>query len=100
MCIRIFAVFVGLLTWVSAGATGVASYPTDVEQFMDRRQLCDHYRGEEPYDAERAAFLAKRMELTCTGTDRELRRLKEKYQDDAEIMRVLDQFEEDVEADA
>lgn len=79
-------------------ASGIPPYPFEVEEFVDRRELCDHFRGEEPYDGERAEFLEKQIRETCTGTDQELRALKEKYKDDAEVMKVLNRFEEDIEA--
>lgn len=86
------------LAMMSSGfATGIADYPSDVEDFIDRRELCDHFRGEEPYDADRARFLAEQIRKTCAGTDAELQTLKQKYKDDEEIMQILDRFEEKVE---
>ena len=29
----------------------------EVEKFKKRRELCDHFRGEDPYDEERRRFL-------------------------------------------
>ncbi|MFQ5546791.1 MAG: hypothetical protein ACE5FV_00755 [Woeseia sp.] len=84
---------------LNARATGISPYPHEVEDFIDRRELCDHFRGEEPYDSERAEFLARRIDETCSGTDEELLKLKGKYEDDEEIMRILNRFEEDIEAD-
>ena len=78
-------------------ASGMSPYPPDVEDFIDRRELCDHFRGEEPYDAERARFLAAQINETCTGTDKALRELKDKYQDNAEIMKRLNAFETNIE---
>jgi len=62
-------------------ATGIPAYPDDIEEFIDRREICDHYRGEEPYDVERPKFLAEQINKTCSGTDEELRELKNKYKD-------------------
>ena len=58
-------------------ATGIPDYPFDVEEFIDRREICDHFRGEEPYDADRAKFLTEQILEACTGTDRELQKLKQ-----------------------
>ena len=54
----------------SASAT-MPPLPAEVIAFRDRRDACDHFRGEDPYDAKRGAFLAAEMARTCTGTDRE-----------------------------
>ena len=34
----------------SGGALAQASRPSDVATFVERRDTCDHFRGEEPYD--------------------------------------------------
>lgn len=73
-------------------------YPADIEAFIDRREICDHFRGEDAYDAERGRFLAQQTEESCTGTDSELVRLKDKYKNDNAIMQLLERFEIDVEA--
>lgn len=78
-------------------ASGLSDHPADVDDFIDRREICDHFRGEEPYDAERAEFLAKRLAETCSGTDRELRSLKQKYGDEHAVLRALERFEDDIE---
>src|SRR5438309_1883473 len=72
--------------------------PDDVAQFVDRRQTCDHFRGEEPYNAERRAELEEATEKYCRGTDRELASLRSKYQGNATILKVLDEYEKDIEA--
>jgi hypothetical protein len=60
--------------------------------------MCDHFRGEEPYDADRAKFLSDRIEETCRGTDEELRKLKQKYTDCDKIIELLSRFEVVIEA--
>jgi hypothetical protein len=72
--------------------------PDDVAQFVDRRQTCDHFRGEEPYNAERRAELEEATEKYCRGTDRELACLRSKYRGSATILKVLDEYEKDIEA--
>ena len=89
---------IGLATISSGFATGVPDYPSDVEEFIDRREICDHFRGEEPYDADRAKFLADQIKETCSGTDKELRNLKQRYADDDTIMQILNRFEEEIES--
>ncbi len=75
------------------------AYPADIRQFMSRRDLCDHFRGEEPYDAERRHFLEMKMKNFCTGTDGQLARLKEKYRDNAHILNKLNEYEANIEGE-
>lgn len=72
--------------------------PTDVARFIEKRDGCDHFRGEEPYDAERREFLLKNMNKLCKGTDRQLARLKKKYAQQPAIMEKLSDYDEQIEA--
>ncbi len=89
---------VGLTLASSNFADGDADYPSDVADFIDRREMCDHFRGEEQYDEDRAEFLSERIEETCRGTDEELRKMKQKYSDCDKIVQLLSRFEEQIEA--
>jgi len=72
--------------------------PPDVSTFVEKRDLCDHFRGEDPYDEERRVFLEENMIKFCTGTDAELAELKQKYHHNPSIMDVLNRYEEKIEA--
>ncbi|TXI47760.1 MAG: hypothetical protein E6Q50_12840 [Lysobacter sp.] len=78
-------------------------YPHEVRIFTERRESCDHFRGEpwpegdEPGMQERRDQLTKGMRDACAGTDAELARLRAKYRDDAEIAKMLGEFETDIE---
>ena len=72
--------------------------PRDVASFKQRRDLCDHFRGEEPYDPERRKFLEKRLNQYCRRTDNELASLKAKYKHNDAVMKILGQYEEKIEA--
>ncbi len=98
MYVHSAVLIIGLATISSGLATGVPDYPSDVEEFIDRREICDHFRGEEPYDADRAKFLADQIKETCSGTDKELRNLKQRYEGDDTIMQILNRFEEEIES--
>ncbi|MDG2002880.1 MAG: hypothetical protein P8J20_06060 [Novosphingobium sp.] len=74
-----------------------AALPSDVAAFVERREGCDHFRGEEAYDKEREAFLLKSMKETCTGTDAELARLRRVHADDPVVMTALADFEDSIE---
>ena len=76
---------------------GSCAWPRDVRAFVARRDLCDHFRGEEPYDAERAAFLAKRTRQTCSGSDATLMRLRQRYANDPVLSGLLAGFEHPIE---
>ncbi len=57
------ASFVLIMTLVLAACTQDTIPPAhngDVDE-----KLCEHYRGEVPYDAARARFIAKQVELYC-----------------------------------
>jgi len=82
----------------SANAEEHGSLPADVAKFVERRELCDHFRGEDPYDEERRRFLAMRLNDTCRGTDKELAGLKGKYQGNSPAMKILEQYEPAIEA--
>jgi hypothetical protein len=72
--------------------------PDDVAQFVDRRQNCDHFRGEEPYSPERRAQLEAATEKYCRGTDRELAVLLSKYRGNAVVLKHLNAYEGEIEA--
>ena len=74
-----------------------AAVHPDVDSFIARREICDHFRGEDPYDKDRRAFIARKIAESCTGTDAELARLRTKYRDDFDVMGRLFQFDEKVE---
>ena len=74
-------------------------WPGDVASFIEQRDLCDHFLGEEPYDEERRKFLEKNIIELCTGTDSKLANLKKKYQGNAAVIERLSVYEEDIEPD-
>jgi hypothetical protein len=76
----------------------VTTFPSDVQQFISRRENCDHFRGEEPYDEERRQFLEKSMNELCRGSDKQLARLKEKYRANRLLMDKLNEYEKNIEA--
>ena len=78
-------------------ATAQARFPDDVTRFIERRDACDHVRGEAPYDAARRTFLEQQALKFCTGTDAELAALRKKYQSDAAVSTKLDEYEAEIE---
>jgi hypothetical protein len=63
--------------------------PRDVADFLARREECDHWRGEPPWDPARAAQIDWNGCQACSGTDRNLARLKRKYARNAQVMTEL-----------
>jgi len=72
-------------------------HPSDLRRFLERREACDHWRGEASNDRERQADIRRALCQTCTGTDAELARLKKKYKAHGAVMDVLDELEDKVE---
>jgi predicted lipoprotein len=67
--------------------------PSDVKAFIARRAQCDHFRGEDADDAERAAFLRKKMDTYCKGSDAELKALRTKYAANEDLVKRLRRYE-------
>jgi hypothetical protein len=84
-------------TGCSAHPRAAAGMPADVRAFVAKRTQCDHFRGEEPYDAARAAELDRRMRATCAGTDAALARLKRIHYRDRSALRALAGFDARIE---
>lgn len=72
--------------------------PDDVARYLERRELCDHWRGEEGYDADRQAEIQWGLCQSCPGSDAGLARLKGKYRADKGILDRLADFEPTIEA--
>lgn len=66
---------------------------------MVDRDGCDHFRGEEPYDAERRAYLEKSIRDLCTGTDAKLADLRQRYARNQDVMAALAGYEGRIEVD-
>lgn len=73
--------------------------PSDIQKFVERREGCDHMRGElpDPGEKRRMREVNREIRKLCTGTDKELMRLKKKYATNSAIMQRLDEFEPDIE---
>ena len=77
--------------------------PTDVQKFSERRDGCDHFRsepwdeGDEPDAKERREFIFNNIRELCTGTDKELSDLRNKYRDDRSIIDHLSKYEDQIE---
>jgi hypothetical protein len=83
---------------VAFTARAQTQLPLEVSRFIEGRDMCEHFRGEEPYDAERGEFLAQKVSEFCTGTDKKLAALKLKYKANSLVQSKLLQYEVKIES--
>ena len=81
----------------SNAATDAPAFPSEVTTFMVDRDGCDHFRGEEPYDAERAAYLEQSIRDLCTGSDTKLANLRRRYAEEPDVIAALGNYEDRIE---
>ncbi len=76
--------------------------PCDVWSFIKERESCDHFRAElEGNSVERRARqLNRQIKKFCSGTDKRLAELKEKYSGQTWVLKQLEDFEHQIEAKA
>lgn len=82
-----------------------AAMPSEVQKFLDRRELCDHFRGEptdgnSPQQIERRRFVNQQSGKYCRGTDAQRRSLISKYASDPQVVDKLEALEESIEGHA
>jgi hypothetical protein len=95
---RCLGIVLVLMSFAAAPAFGDASgVPKEVAQFREKRDQCDHFRGEEAYDKERERFLAAQLKKYCTGTDAQLKKLKTKYKNDRAVVKTLSGYDDRIE---
>ena len=71
-------------------ANAQTELPKDVANYLDRKTECDHWEGEEPYDAARSDYLAQaRHTNRCDDLVKDQKRLKAKYKKNSEILDAL-----------
>ncbi len=97
MIFRLLLALFVFAPFYSVAADQIEDWPADVAAFIEQRDLCDHFRGEEPYNEERRKFLERNIVELCTGTDSKLANLKEKYRGKAAVIKRLSEYEEDIE---
>lgn len=84
--------------FLASAAIGQGRLPEDVVRFIERRDACDHFRGEEAYDAKRREFLERQLLKLCVGSDKQLAELKKKYGNTKAVMAKLNEYEAQIEA--
>lgn len=81
------------------GLAAEQKLPEEVTTFLDQRESCDHWRGEEGYDKERRAEIDWSVCQSCPGTDSKLAVLKKKYRANKVVMDKLFELEPAIEPD-
>ncbi|MEY4767224.1 MAG: hypothetical protein RI907_3897 [Pseudomonadota bacterium] len=90
-------VAVGMALWLSACATSLTE--EDLNQFLARREICDHLRGEipDPSDRERLQEVVADINKYCAGTDQQLKALKVRFANDPKVMATLNALDARIE---
>jgi len=80
---------------------GCAAAPAtvDLKALLERREMCDHFRGEipDPPDEVRMREVIAQIDAFCPGSDAQLAQMKRRYRDDPGVTKRLAQFEERIE---
>jgi hypothetical protein len=90
-------VLIAIAISFASAAIGQAPLPEDVARFIERRDACDHFRGEEAYDAKRREFLEQQTLKLCVGSDKQLAGLKKKYAGNKAVITKLNDYEAEIE---
>jgi hypothetical protein len=97
--------FLALVVLVAAFANEFGNMPQvkeitngqseDVVAFIERMVECNHWRGEEPYDKERAAQIRKAVEKArCDSLDSEEQALERKYKGNKKVLDAIGKAKE------
>ncbi|WP_343237266.1 hypothetical protein [Xanthomonas sp.] len=78
---------------------GFCQMPPDVRAFVARQDTCEHFAGEEPYDAERRRELDAAIDEFCSGNDATWTRLRERHRHDPQRAAWLRRYGEDAGLD-
>ena len=81
----------------AAASKPAAALPSAVVAFQKQRDACDHFRGEEPYDKQRAAFLKAQLAKACKGSDKALAALRKRFAQNPEAISALRDYEDRIE---
>lgn len=92
------------LLLIATTAFAAQPLPPDVARFVERREVCEHFRGE-PWpegrtqdEVERRSFIARELAKHCAGSDAQFAALRRKYRDDQRVIRTLERYENAIEA--
>lgn len=90
--------FIAVLFVVHIADVKAGDMPAEVSDFVERRELCDHFRGEMTGDeSERGKAVNRELEHYCKGSDGKLIYLRNKYKDRQEVLQALSKYEDCIE---
>lgn len=91
---------VSLSLFASMAHADASKYPNDVSEFLANREACDHFRGEviDPPDPDLKKERNENIATYCTGTDKQLARMKKKYAKRRDVMKELNALDTKIEA--
>lgn len=67
--------------------------PADVQRYLVKRADCEHWAGEEPYDAERKAEIETNVNEACAGLDAQTAALRGRHANDPGVAELLDKLD-------
>lgn len=72
-----------------------APLPKDVQDFRDLAEECEHFAGEQDsdLDEQRQKELDASLQATCGKAVVQLKTLREKYKNDAALMKVINAYD-------
>ncbi len=79
-----------------AAPPDAGAIPPDVEAYLERRGLCEHFIGEEPYDEERRRFLHLRIQQTCSGINEQGEATRALHRNAPTVLELLDAHSEPI----
>ncbi|MBV6807059.1 hypothetical protein [Xanthomonas euvesicatoria] len=71
---------------------GLCGMPEDVRKLVDDYDTCEHFAGEEPYDADRRHEIEVAVAQFCTPAPARLATLMRQYRHDAHVSQWLRQY--------
>lgn len=94
---RLRALFVAIPLLATAFiARGADPLPADVQAYLERRRACEHFIGEEPFDAARRRFLHLRILQTCSGINEQGQATRELHGDNPKVLKLLEAHSEPI----
>ncbi|HEX8610112.1 MAG TPA: hypothetical protein VF800_02385 [Telluria sp.] len=83
-------------------ARDTTHFPKDVMTFIERRDACDHFRGEiaSADEKKRLEEVIRKANILCRGTDKQLAKLRTKYARRVAIIESLKHYEDVINASA
>lgn len=79
---------------VAPADAAIAGLPAEVTKLVERWEMCWHWAGEEPYDADRRQQIADGVAKSCPGNEEERDRLRAKYRGRPDVLDALKKLDD------